>query len=160
MKLSKKSIEWAFAHLLKENDTDLFPEPLEIEIMHCKRDDIIARLQNLDIGAYEWKPFRRFLVPKGELSYRMITQLNPLDSYLLLSMSLVQKLRKNEFQRVKSVYSVIDLLQMKMAHYTVEQTAGRIFGKPTWKMLETAVALLVWIYLISIIRYITTPWKI
>ena len=69
MKLSKKSIEWAFAHLLKENDTDLFPEPLEIEIMHCKRDDIIARLQNLDIGAYEWKPFRRFLVPKGELSY-------------------------------------------------------------------------------------------
>lgn len=32
MKLSKKSIEWAFAHLLKENDTDLFPEPLEIEI--------------------------------------------------------------------------------------------------------------------------------
>ena len=83
MKLSKKSIEWAFAHLLKENDTDLFPEPLEIEIMHCKRDDIIARLQNLDIGAYEWKPFRRFLVPKGELSYRMITQLNPLDSLVL-----------------------------------------------------------------------------
>ena len=41
MKLSKESLDWAFAHLLKENDTDLFPEPLEIEIMNYKRDDLL-----------------------------------------------------------------------------------------------------------------------
>lgn len=83
MKLSEKSLEWAFAHLLKENDTDLFPEPMEIEIINQQKDDIIAHLKNIDIGSYSWKPFRRFLIPKGELSYRMITQLNPLDSIVL-----------------------------------------------------------------------------
>lgn len=51
MKLSKKSIEWAFAHLLKENDTDLFPEPLEIEIMHCFDRGIFAQRFDHALGS-------------------------------------------------------------------------------------------------------------
>ena len=86
MKLSKASYEWALAHLIKENDTDLFPEPIEIEIINYEKDRIISKLENIDIGSYNWKPFRRFMIPKGELSYRMITQLHPLDSIMLSAM--------------------------------------------------------------------------
>lgn len=33
MKLQKESIEWAINHLFKENDTDLFPRPIELDII-------------------------------------------------------------------------------------------------------------------------------
>jgi len=83
MKLKKESLEWALLHLIKENDTDLFPAPIEIEIINQKKDDIISKLENVDISNYNWKSFRRFMIPKGELSYRMVTQLHPLDSLML-----------------------------------------------------------------------------
>lgn len=34
MKLSETSLEWALTHLQRENDTDLFPEPIEIVIVN------------------------------------------------------------------------------------------------------------------------------
>ena len=83
MKLSKNSIEWAIKHLNVESDTDLFPCPIEIGIINEKRDDIVKRLIDVDLGNYRWKPSRRFVVPKDELSYRVITQLDPLDSIIL-----------------------------------------------------------------------------
>lgn len=83
MKLSEKSLEWALTHLQRENDTDLFPEPVGIEIVNQLKAEIVNKLKDVDLGTYEWKPYRRFLIPKGELSYRMITQFNPLDSIML-----------------------------------------------------------------------------
>lgn len=83
MKLSEASLEWALTHLQRENDTDLFPEPIEIEIVNQQKEEIVRLLKDVDLGAYSWHPSRRFLIPKGELSYRMITQLDPLDSVML-----------------------------------------------------------------------------
>lgn len=83
MKLSENSIEWAITHLEKESDTDLFPKPIEIDIITQEKSEIIAVVKDIDLGNYAWKPFRRFLIPKGELSYRIITQLNPMDSIVL-----------------------------------------------------------------------------
>lgn len=72
MKLSGTSLEWALTHLQRENDTDLFPEPIEIEIVNQQKEGIVRLLKVVDLGAYSWHPSRRFMVPKGELSYRMI----------------------------------------------------------------------------------------
>ena len=33
MKLSKETIAWAIKHLDKENDTDIFPKPIELDII-------------------------------------------------------------------------------------------------------------------------------
>jgi len=83
MKLSETSLEWALMHLQRENDTDLFPVPIEIEVVNQQKEKIVGLLKEVDLGTYTWHPFRRFLIPKGELSYRMITQFNPLDSVML-----------------------------------------------------------------------------
>ena len=88
MKLSETSLEWALAHLQRENDTDLFPEPIEIEIVNQQKEEIVRLVKDVDLGAYSWHPSRRFMVPKGELSYRMITQLDPLDSVMLSACTL------------------------------------------------------------------------
>ena len=85
MKISRSSLEWALEHLRKENDTDLFPQPLEIEILYHQKDFLLSKLENIDIGSYEWHSYRRFMIPKGELSYRIVTQLHPIDSLMLSS---------------------------------------------------------------------------
>lgn len=83
MKLSQESIEWAIVHLNKENDTDIFPKATEIEIISEKKDYCVEELLKMDIGQYQWHLSRRFLIPKDELSYRVITQLDPVDSVFL-----------------------------------------------------------------------------
>ncbi len=83
MKLSKDSIEWSIIHLNKENDTDIFPKPVEIDIINENNADCIEELSKIDIGHYKWHLSRRFLIPKDELSYRVITQLDPIDSVFL-----------------------------------------------------------------------------
>ncbi len=81
--LPEKAYRWAIKHLLKENDTDLFPRPYELTIIKEMEDKLIATLVNLNIAQYEWNAARRFLVPKDNLSYRKATQLNPIDSIIL-----------------------------------------------------------------------------
>lgn len=83
MKLLRDSIEWSITHLNKENDTDIFPKPLEIDIINDQKDYCVEELSKTDIGQYKWHLSRRFIVPKDELSYRAITQLDPIDSVFL-----------------------------------------------------------------------------
>lgn len=83
MKLKDDSIRWAIKHIDKEGDTDLFPKPIEIEIFKEIEDEVVNRLKALDIGSYKWNPSRRFVIPKSELSYRLATQLDPIDSIML-----------------------------------------------------------------------------
>ncbi|GAA0526676.1 RNA-directed DNA polymerase [Chitinophaga japonensis] len=83
IKLAESSYRWAIKHLLKENDTDLFPRPFEITIIQEMEDELIKELADLDLTNYQWNAARRFLIPKDNLSYRNATQLHPIDSIVL-----------------------------------------------------------------------------
>jgi Reverse transcriptase (RNA-dependent DNA polymerase) len=85
MKLDKESIIWGIEHVFNDSDTDLFPKPVEINIIYSDKENIANELANIDISNYTWKPCRRFIIPKSDLSYRVATQLDPLDSVLLAS---------------------------------------------------------------------------
>jgi len=82
MKLNQSSISWAMKHLFKESDTDLFPKPLEIKVINDMHDKVLDKLKDVDLGNYKWKAARRFVIPKAEFSYRIVTQLDPIDSIL------------------------------------------------------------------------------
>lgn len=83
MKLNPKSIQWAIEHLLRYSDTDLFPRPLEFDVLGHITPAVVNKLKDIDFGNYEFGPARRFIVPKDEISYRTATQLDPLDSIML-----------------------------------------------------------------------------
>ena len=85
MKLNENSIRWGLDHINKEGDTDLFPKPIEINIFKEIEDKIVNNLKEQDIGSYQWNPCRRFIIPKSEFSYRLATQLDPIDSIMLSS---------------------------------------------------------------------------
>lgn len=86
MKLKEKSIRWAINHLLRESDTDLYPKPIEIDIIAEMKEDVVSACLKIDISNYKWNTHRRFLIPKDEISYRLATQLNPIDNIVLLSL--------------------------------------------------------------------------
>jgi hypothetical protein len=83
MKLSEQSLLWAINHLDKFGDTDLFPNPLELNIIANNKDDVILKLKDIDLNNYTFGSARRFVVPKDKISYRTATQLDPLDSIFL-----------------------------------------------------------------------------
>jgi len=83
VKLPKAAYNWALKHLVTEGDTDLFPPPFEIEAIRFNWKTVLASLATLDLSNYAWRGYRRFLIPKAELSFRTATQLDPMDSLIL-----------------------------------------------------------------------------
>lgn len=86
MKLDANSVEWAIKSLYLHGDTDLFPKPIEIEILNDNLSDSVTKICDLDISTHQPSAPRRFIVPKDELSYRAATQLDPLDSVILTAL--------------------------------------------------------------------------
>lgn len=82
MKIAEDSIKWAIKHLTEYGDTDLFPNPVEFDIISQEKNYVLNKLKEIDISSYNFKASRRFVIPKDELSYRIATQLNPIDSIL------------------------------------------------------------------------------
>jgi hypothetical protein len=86
MKLREKAYEWAITHLSKKKDTDLFPQPFELVALAQLSDEVKKSLQITDIGSYVWHGGRSTVVPKGILSFRPATQLDPWDSLILTAL--------------------------------------------------------------------------
>lgn len=83
MKLNEESILWSLIHLTEYGDTDLFPQLVEFDCLYQIKDITVNKLKDIDLGNYQYGSPRRFIIPKGELSYRTATQLDPLDNIIL-----------------------------------------------------------------------------
>jgi hypothetical protein len=86
MRLKESSLKWAFKHVRKEGDTDLFPLPFEFEIIKDCWSTILAELKAIQINDHAWEGPRRLMVPKSEFGFRAVCQLDPLDSILFAAM--------------------------------------------------------------------------
>ena len=83
MELQPESIKWAIEFIDRHSDGDIFPPIPEISAIMKQPDGLIRDLSNKPLSQLQSQPFRRFLVPKDELSYRQASQLHPQDSILL-----------------------------------------------------------------------------
>lgn len=86
MKLEIASLKWALKNIKLYDDTDLFPLPEEFRIIWDDEDKFIGKIKDIDISNYNWNNSRRFIVPKSDTSYRLVTQLYPTDSILLTAL--------------------------------------------------------------------------
>lgn len=87
IKLQDGSIKWAMKHLLEQRDTDIFPFPIELNIINDEIDFVSNQLRNKGISEYKWHYARRFIMPKDSLSFRIVSQLDPIDSLFLASIT-------------------------------------------------------------------------
>lgn len=83
MTLAASSIHWAVDFVSKHSDGDLFPKVQEFEAVRNRADEFVSLVEGKPLTGFAPGAFRRFIVPKDEVSYRQATQLDPQDSILL-----------------------------------------------------------------------------
>jgi hypothetical protein len=81
-RLKEPSLSWALQHVLKDGDTDLFPKPFEFKIIKKNSASFLKQLGAIDIESHSWEGPRRLMVPKADLAFRPVCQLDPLDAIL------------------------------------------------------------------------------
>ena len=86
LKLNRDSIEWAIEFTKRHSDGDIFPPIPEIAALSQAPQDYISALSSTPLIQLTPQAYRRFVVPKRELSYRLATQLHPQDSIILTAL--------------------------------------------------------------------------
>jgi len=76
------SLDFALGHIERFGDTDIFPRPFEVAVVRHCWDDLRPYLLRQDLDTYATRPLRRCMAPKGRYTYRIATQLDPLDSII------------------------------------------------------------------------------
>ena len=80
--LSSSSLDWALKQAERFGDTDIFPMPFEFSAIRHDWDRLVAHLSSSDILKWTVRPNRECLSPKSAYSFRISTQLDPLDSLI------------------------------------------------------------------------------
>lgn len=88
--VAEDSLDWALAHAERYGDADIFPAPFEIRAIRSGWDSLRISLASQDLDTRPVGILRRCMAPKGRFSYRVATQLDPLD--LLLYTALVYEI--------------------------------------------------------------------
>jgi hypothetical protein len=78
--LDTRSLQWALAHVLKFGDTDIFPAAFEYKAVQDSWPKIKESLSAVDLESYRPRAVQQMLMPKANASYRIATQLDPLDT--------------------------------------------------------------------------------
>jgi hypothetical protein len=81
-KLKPTSLAWGLKHVLKDGDTDIFPKPFGLAVVKRYSAKFLSKLASIEIESHTWEGPRRLMVPKADLAFRPICQLDPLDSIL------------------------------------------------------------------------------
>ena len=80
--LTESDINWALAHIEKYGDTDVFPTSFEYKAIRHNWDNIKQFLLSQDISKWVVRPNRTLLSPKAKYGFRVITQIDPIDSII------------------------------------------------------------------------------
>lgn len=84
--LSGDSLDWALLHIERYGDTNIFPRPFEFAAIRHQWDDVKSWLMGRDLLGWTPRQKRSTLTPKGRFSYRVSTQIDPLDSIIYLGL--------------------------------------------------------------------------
>ena len=79
LKLSASSLDWALNNAERLGDTGFFPLPFEFSAIKHGWDKLSPLLASIDVSNWEARPHRECLSPKTALSFRIATELDPLD---------------------------------------------------------------------------------
>ncbi|MFC1916240.1 RNA-directed DNA polymerase [Chloroflexota bacterium] len=85
--VAEDSLDWALAHAERYGDTDVFPIPFEFQAIRFSWEEVRTRLSRRDLDTRPVEELRRCIAPKGLYSYRVVTQLDPIDFLLYTALT-------------------------------------------------------------------------
>ncbi|MEM7168743.1 MAG: reverse transcriptase domain-containing protein [Pseudomonadota bacterium] len=84
-KVDEFSLKLAIRHLCRYGDTDIFPHLPELAFLSDAEDQIVSELSNLDLDSYTPHGSLEALSPKSRYGFRIVHQLQYLDTLLFLA---------------------------------------------------------------------------
>jgi len=86
MKINETSLEWALIHLTKYYDSDFFPKLFEFDAIKHDWGNVKKHLLDIDLTKYAPKSPLVYLAPKPDGNFRVVHQLDPIDSLIYTSL--------------------------------------------------------------------------
>jgi hypothetical protein len=110
-KLKETSVEWALLHIGKFGDSDFFPRQFEFEAIQHSWNQIRAYILDLDLEVYAPKTPEVALAQKPNGTFRVVHQLDPIDSIILTALihenaELIEKFRIPKGRKIACSYRV------------------------------------------------------
>ncbi len=118
--LHAESVNWAIAHLLRFGDTDVLPVPFEFQAIRTFKTDVVAHLTSLDLEAYRTRAYVRVLTPKHPMGFRVISQLDPIDTVILTAIAY-------EASAAVEAFRAAPELKVACSHRLAPQPDGTLF---------------------------------
>ncbi|WP_156905504.1 RNA-directed DNA polymerase [Maritalea myrionectae] len=78
--LSKQAVESAIDHLVRFGDTDIFPHLIELRFFSDMRDELVEKIQQIDLNSFSPTGSVEVLAPKSRYGFRVAHQLPYLDT--------------------------------------------------------------------------------
>lgn len=87
MNIPKDALEFSINHINRYYDSDFFPKLSEYVVINTRWNDVVSYLNSLNIE--EYKPFtaNAKAAPKSDGSFRIVHQLDPIDTLIYTSFS-------------------------------------------------------------------------
>lgn len=111
MRLTAETLNWARRHISTFYDSDFYPKLIEMQGLWANWDEILEYLTSKDLELISAKTPRFMAAPKASLGFRIVHQLDPLDSiiYTALVRSMCEPLaavRSSKFGEVAFSYKI------------------------------------------------------
>ena len=119
--LHAESLNWAVTHLLRFGDTDVLPVPFEFQAVRAYQPDVVGQLSLIDLETHRTRAYVRVLTPKQPMGFRVISQLDPIDTVLLSAIA---------YEAAGSVEAFRALPELRIAcsHRLAPQADGALFS--------------------------------
>lgn len=109
--IQERSLEWALLHLVNYYDSDFFPRLFEFEAIKQDWDNIKKALLKVDLEKYAPKSPLIFLAPKPNSNYRVVHQLDPIDSLIYTALlyenaDVIENYRIPESRKIACSYRI------------------------------------------------------
>jgi hypothetical protein len=109
--LKQNYLEWALDHLQRYSDSDFYPRLFEFEAISHNWSEVKDYLLSIELEDYQPKSTMIQLAPKPDGNFRIVHQLDPLDSLIYVSLvrevcEVIEKYRIPEDRNIACSYRI------------------------------------------------------
>ena len=85
-RLNRNRFAWALKTIREFGGNSLFETPFEFQLFHRHAKQLVDDLAQLRVDCFDWSEARQMVIPKDQRSYRLASELDPLDSLILTAL--------------------------------------------------------------------------
>ena len=109
--IQESSLEWALLHLTRYYDSDFFPRLFEFDTIKNDWTNVKKYILSIDLEKYAAKSPLVYLAPKPNGNFRVVHQLDPIDSLIFTALiyensNLIETFRIPEYRKIACSYRI------------------------------------------------------